>query len=86
MMTRITLALDRDLVRALERLAQAENVSVSELVASELKVAVRRDRSFRHHDASSEAPSRRDRPCAGPLHRLAMICIASRSSGILCFR
>ena len=47
MITRITLALDRDLVRALHWLARADNVSVSELVARELKVAVRRGRSFR---------------------------------------
>jgi predicted transcriptional regulator len=47
MITRITVALDRDLVRSLERLAKAENLSVSEFVGRELKVAVRRKRSFR---------------------------------------
>ena len=41
------MALDRDLVRSLERLAKAENLSVSEFVGSELKVVVRRKRSFR---------------------------------------
>lgn len=47
MITRITLALDRDLVRALERFAKAENVSVSEFGGRELKIADRRGRSFR---------------------------------------
>ena len=47
MITRITVALDRDLVRSLERLAKAENLSVSEFVGRELKVAVQRKRSFR---------------------------------------
>jgi Ribbon-helix-helix protein, copG family len=47
MITRITVALDRDLVRSLERLAKAENLSFSEFVCRELKVAVRRKRSFR---------------------------------------
>jgi hypothetical protein len=47
MITRITVALDRDLVRSLERLAKAENLSFSEFVGRKLKVAVRRKRSFR---------------------------------------
>lgn len=51
MNTRISLALDRDLVRALERLARADNVSFSEFVARELKVTVRRRRSFRQSRA-----------------------------------
>jgi hypothetical protein len=46
MFTRITLALDRDLVRALKRFATADHVSVSEFVGRELKVAIRRRRSF----------------------------------------
>jgi transcriptional regulator with XRE-family HTH domain len=46
MITRLTLALDQDLVRALERLAKAEKVSVSDFVARELKLAIRRSRSF----------------------------------------
>jgi rRNA-processing protein FCF1 len=47
MITRITLALDQDLVRALKRLAKAESVSVSEFVGRELKATIRRRRSFR---------------------------------------
>src|SRR5688500_10747817 len=47
MITRVTLTLDRDLVRAVQRLARAEGVRLSELVARELKAAVRRRRSFR---------------------------------------
>jgi hypothetical protein len=47
MITRITLALDRDLIRVLKRLAKAENLSLSEFVGWELKVAIGRRRSFR---------------------------------------
>ena len=47
MITRITLALDRDLVRSLERLAKAASLSVSEFVGRELKVVVQRKRPFR---------------------------------------
>jgi len=46
MINRITLALDRDLVRALTRLAKAENVSLSEFVGRELKVVIRHRRPF----------------------------------------
>jgi hypothetical protein len=47
MITRITLALNRDLVRALKRLAKGENLSVSEFVGRELNFGVPRGRSFR---------------------------------------
>ena len=47
MITRIAVELDRDLVRSLERLAKAENLSVSEFVGRELKVVILRKRSFR---------------------------------------
>jgi len=86
MITRITVALDRDLVRSLERLAQAENLSVSEFVGRELKVAVRRERSFRQARTRARGACERASTCAGLLHRHATtFIVASRSGGVLRF-